>query len=122
MKTLALIALFIFPALVPFSTCNAQSTSELKAQAYARYEKADKAMNVVYKKLLSSLNEEGQKRLKIFQRAWIAFRDAQADFDCHHFDGGKYEGLERIGSLDQQTQARTKRLLADYKRFKEIFE
>ncbi len=69
-----------------------------------------------------SLNEVGQKRLKISQRAWITFRDAQADFDCHHFDGGSFEGLERIGSLDQLTQARTKRLLADYKRFKEIFE
>ncbi|MEJ6570460.1 MAG: DUF1311 domain-containing protein [Akkermansiaceae bacterium] len=118
MKTFALLLLITF-----FSTlCNAQTNSELKAQAYARHEKADKAMNTAYKALLSSLNEVGQKRLKISQRAWITFRDAQADFDCHHFDGGSFEGLERIGSLDQLTQARTKRLLADYKRFKEIFE
>ena len=118
MKTLAFLLLITFSS----TLCNAQSIAELKAQAYARYEKADKAMNAAYKKLIASLNEEGQERLKISQRAWVAYRNAQANFDCHHFDGGSFEGLEQIGSMDQLTQARTKRLLSDYKRFKEIFK
>jgi len=116
MKILALIFLLALPSTI----CQAQSMAELKAQAYAQYERSDKAMNIAYKKLLSVLNEEGKKRLRKAQRAWVTFRDAQAEFDCHHFAGGTAEGLERIGSLNLLTQARTKRLLEDYKRFKDI--
>lgn len=122
MKTLAFIALVIFPALLPFSVCNAQSNSELKAQANARYEKADKEMNAAYKQLMSILSKEGKAHLKVSQRAWNMFRDAQAAFDSHHLAGGTAQGLERTGSLHLLTQARTKRLLANYKRFKEIYE
>lgn len=96
----------------------AQSTAEMKYEAAAAYERADKAMNAAYQKLLAVLNDEGKKRLRETQRAWIAFRDAQAGFDSHHFAGGTAEGLERLGSLDQLTRERTKRLLADFERFK----
>lgn len=116
MKSLAV----FFVLVIGNTLSHAQSTPELKAQAYDRYEKADKSMNAAYKQLLASLNEEGQKRLRASQRTWIAFRDAQAAFDCHHFAGGKFEGLERTGSMHLLTEARTKRLLADYARFKKI--
>ena len=118
MKTFILIVLAILPA----TTCHAQSMAEMKDQAHARYQKADKAMNAAYKLLMTVLDEEGKKRLRKSQRAWLTFRDTQANFDCHHFAGGSAEGLERIGSLDLLTQTRTKRLLADYKRFKTINE
>lgn len=96
----------------------AQSTAEMKFEAAEAFERSDKAMNAAYQKLMSVLNDEGRKRLKDAQRAWIAFRDAQAGFDSHHFAGGTAEGLERLGSLDQLTRERTKRLLADFERFK----
>ena len=117
MKTLALIILFMLPA----TFCQAQSMHEMKDQAHARYKESDKAMNTAYKLLITVLNKEGVKRLKISQRAWITFRDAQAAFDCHHFDGGSAEGLERLGSLDLLTKARTKRLLDDHKHFKDMY-
>ena len=116
MKTLTI--LFLLAACSTFS--HAQSTPELKANAYDRYEQADKTMNAAYKQLMAILNEEGKKRLRASQRSWIAFRDTQADFDCHHFAGAKFEGLERTGSLQLLTEARTKRLLADFMRFRKI--
>lgn len=116
MKIISLLLVLLFSA----SCVQAQSTAEIKADAQKRYERSDKALNAAYQKLMASLGEEGKTRLKVSQRAWLTYRDSQARFDCHHFHGGSFEGLEYIGSLDQLTQARTKQLLADFKRFKEM--
>ncbi len=111
----SLLVLFLF--LSPLSTF-AQTTVEMKEQAAAELAKSDKAMNTAYQQLIKVLNEEGVKRLKVAQRAWLAYRDAQAGFDCHQLAGGTMEGLEELGSLDLLTQERTKRLKEDYERFK----
>ncbi|MCP5536969.1 MAG: DUF1311 domain-containing protein [Akkermansiaceae bacterium] len=116
MKTLATLLLLTFSA----TLCHAQSTPEIKQNAYEEYQKSDKAMNTVYQNLMRVLTEDGKKKLRLSQRAWIAFRDAEADFDCHHFGEGKFGAVERLGSLKMRTQERTMKLLADYKRFKEI--
>jgi uncharacterized protein YecT (DUF1311 family) len=101
--------------------CHAQTTTpELKAAAAQEFEKSDKAMNAAYQQLLKILNDEGKKRLREAQRAWVVFRDKQAEFDCHHLAGGTMEGLEYTGSLNLLTQERTKRLKEDYARFKDM--
>lgn len=112
-----MLPVLMFVMLMPV-TVSAQSTVEMKEQAGAILEKSDKAMNAAYQQLLKALNDEGKKRLREAQRAWVAFRDAQAGFDSHHLAGGTLEGLEHLGSLNQLTQERTKRLLADFERFK----
>jgi uncharacterized protein YecT (DUF1311 family) len=106
-------------AFTPLAT-HAQTNTEMKEQAGRILDKSDKAMNEAYQQLLSVLNDEGKKRLRETQRAWIAYRDAQAGFDSHHMAGGTGEGLERLGSLNQLTEKRTKRLQEDYKRFKDL--
>lgn len=98
----------------------AQTNLEMKEQSGEALEKSDKGMNQAYEQLLKILNEEGKKRLRESQRAWLVYRDAQAAFDCHHMAGGTGEELERLGSLNLLTQERTKRLQEDYKRFKEL--
>lgn len=110
-------ALLITLALTPV-IAGAQSTAEMKQDAGTRFDQADKAMNAAYQQLMKILNEEGRKRLRETQRAWITYRDAQAGFDSHHFVGGTAEGLERTGSLELLTRERTKRLIEDYHRFK----
>lgn len=101
--------------------CHAQTTTpELKAAAAQEFEKSDKAMNAAYQQLLKILNDEGKKRLREAQRAWVVFRDKQAEFDCHHLAGGTMEGLEYTGSLNLLTQERTKRLKEDYTRFRDM--
>jgi uncharacterized protein YecT (DUF1311 family) len=116
MKTLAFLTLMLVFAPASFS----QTTLEMKEDASRAYGVSDKAMNTAYTELMGILNAEGKKRLKEAQRAWIAYRDAQAGFDCHHLAGGTMEGLEQIGALNLLTQERTKRLREDLARFKEI--
>lgn len=74
MKTAILVA-----GVVGFAiSCFAQSQHEMNAEAAANAAKADRELNKVYKQLLATLDEEGVKLLKASQRAWIAFRDADA--------------------------------------------
>jgi len=112
-------SLLILLALAPLAA-HAQTNAEMNEQAGGYLEKSDKAMNEAYQKLLGILNDEGKKRLRESQRAWIAFRDAQAGFDAHHMAGGTGETLERLGSLNELTKERTKRLQEDFARFKEL--
>jgi len=101
-------------------TASAQTTGEIKMEMGRTFEESDKAMNAAYQKLLGILNEEGKKRLRAAQRAWIAYRDAQAEFAAHPFAGGSAEGIEYSGSLNLLTHERTKKLLEDYKHFKDL--
>lgn len=117
MKIFALLAFMLVLAPAAFS----QTTVEMKEEASRIYEASDKAMNAAYSQLMGVLNEEGKKRLKEAQRAWIAYRDAQAGFDSHHLAGGTMEGLERTGALNLLTQERTKRLREDFARFKDMY-
>ena len=98
----------------------AQTNAEMKEEAAELLEESDKAMNAAYQQLLKILGDEGKKRLRDSQRAWLTFRDAQAGFDSHPMAGGTGEGLERLGSLNQLTEERTKRLKEDYNRFKQL--
>lgn len=114
MKSFAIIFLVATSTLL----APAQTTLEMKQAAATTLEQSDKAMNVAYQKLVKVLNDEGRKRLKEAQRAWLAYRDLQAAFDCHHLAGGTMEGLEQLGSLNMLTEERTKRLKEDFERFK----
>jgi len=115
-KTLPLILLF---AIAPLAV-QAQTNAEMREEAAELLAGSDKAMNAAYQQLLKILGDEGKKRLRDSQRAWLTFRDAQAGFDSHHMAGGTGEGLERLGSLNQLTEERTKRLKEDYNRFKQL--
>ena len=74
-------------------------------------------MNAAYQQLLGILDDTGKRTLRESQRKWLAWRDAQAEFDSHHLEGGKLRPMERNGSLMKTTETRTAQLLADYKRF-----
>ncbi|QJE96197.1 lysozyme inhibitor LprI family protein [Luteolibacter luteus] len=79
MKCLPLLSAgFIAMALVP--VCRAQSQQEMNAQAAEAFKKADKELNEVYAKVIGVLDDEAKERLKKSQRAWVAFRDAEAEF------------------------------------------
>lgn len=74
---------FLAGMLVPFaliSVSAAQTQQEMNAQAAEEFKKADKELNQIYAKVLGVLDDEAKERLKKSQRAWLAFRDAEADF------------------------------------------
>jgi len=61
----------------------AQDQHTMNRQAEANFEKADAELNKTYRRFLADLKDpEAQAKLKAAQRAWIAFRDAQAEFEA----------------------------------------
>jgi uncharacterized protein YecT (DUF1311 family) len=90
---------------------NATATMELKECASADLQKADKALNATYKKLMAKLDDKiAKEKLKKAQRAWIAYRDANAEFSADEARGGTAEGLLYMGTITQMTEQREKEL------------
>ncbi len=85
-------------------------------QAWAEFEKADKELNEVYQKVLKSEDEIGKQKLIAAQKAWIKFRDAQAEVDADSERGGSLANQILAESETRMTKARTdelKKYLAD---------
>ena len=92
-------------------TADAQSQQEMNAEAAAEFTKADKELNEVYAKVLGVLDDEAKERLKRSQRAWVAFRDAEADFRADaEARGGSMWPLVHEGIRGTLTKERVKAL------------
>ena len=104
--------LFLLLCALPLAPAGAQTQGEMNQEAFADYKKADQELNKVYPKVLAKLDAEGQEKLKAAQRAWVAFRDAQAALDADMARGGTMSPLLRATSLSATTQERTKQLRA----------
>ncbi|MDB6173636.1 MAG: hypothetical protein JWL59_2947 [Chthoniobacteraceae bacterium] len=97
--------------LVSLVTASGQSQSEMNLQAQKDFEKADAKLNSVYKKLIAALDAGGQAKLKAAQRAWIAFRDAEAEFQADaEARGGSMAPLIRAATAEELTKKRTEQL------------
>lgn len=88
----------------------AQSQHEMNQQAYDAFEKADKELNQIYAKVQAKLDKEGKEKLKAAQRAWVAFRDAQAELDADIMRGGSAAPMLSAGSKTQSTRKRVEEL------------
>lgn len=110
MKTTLHLLLFVFALSLPHARTHAQSQHEMNQQAAAAFKKADATLNKIYAQVLAKLDEEGQGKLKAAQRAWVAFRDAQAELDADFMRGGSAAPLLRSGSLAGSTRQRTEAL------------
>ena len=96
----------------------AQSQQEMNQTAQREFAAADKALNQVYKQVLAAIDPEAQPKLKAAQRAWVQFRDADAEFhaDLEARDGSMAPLVES-GRKATLTKARVKELqqvLKDY--------
>jgi uncharacterized protein YecT (DUF1311 family) len=116
--TAVLIVLASVPSIGHCAEKRPLTNHELTEMAFDEFSVADKKMNAAYQQLLGILDDTGKRTLRESQRKWLAWRDAQAEFDSHQLEGGKLRPMERNGSLRQTTETRTAQLLADYKRFK----
>ena len=97
---LLLLTLSAVPAL-------AQSQSEMNREAAASFVKADAELNRVYAKVLAMLDDEGRAKFKAAQRAWVVFRDAQAEFEMdNEARGGSMAPLIYEGFRARITKAR----------------
>ena len=69
---------------------------------------SDKMLNAAYQALLKKLSPEGRQKLKLAQNAWIAYRDAQCEFDTFGSRNGSIFPMIHSACLDTLTQAQTK--------------
>ena len=91
--------------------CNgAATTSAMRSCENTRYDAAQLELNSVYQSLLKSLDGAQKERLRVAQRAWLRFRETNAEFQASLAQGGTLGPLIRIASLTEMTKARTAEL------------
>lgn len=103
----------------------AVSTVDLNSCAEQRLDVADKALNETYQKIFADLalpdtenaagNLEWADALRVSQRAWVAFRDADCEkLMIHEAGGGTATTGAILGCMTEMTEARTKDLKDRY--------
>jgi len=102
--------LFARRAAVILSLCisvmhvQAQTQATMNAQARAEFERADSERNKTYEALLTKLSDtESKQKLKESQRAWLAFRDAEAAFAADQLRGGSMAPTIRYETMAELT-------------------
>ena len=91
-------------------TIHAQTQMEMNADAYDAYMKADKELNLVYKQVMSVLNEQEKVNLKNAQKKWIARKESSCKKEAS--DGGSMASMILHNCLEEKTIQRTKELRA----------
>jgi uncharacterized protein YecT (DUF1311 family) len=92
---------------------HAQTQAGMNAQARADFERADSERNKTYEALLTKLSDtESKQKLKESQRAWLAFRDAEAAFAADQLRGGSMAPTIRYETMAELTQQQIKQLKA----------
>ncbi|OBA00392.1 hypothetical protein ADS46_11330 [Halomonas sp. G11] len=83
--------------------------TECSAQAY---QSADDELNEAYQSLVSKLEASPAtlEKLRVAQRAWISFRDAECTLESSGVEGGSAQPMVRNGCLATLTKQRTERL------------
>ncbi len=104
-------AALLISLLIPVAQMNAQTQAAMNAQARAEFEQADVELNKTYEAVLKKLPDaESKQKLKESQRAWLAFRDAEAAFAAG--PRGSMAPTLRYATMTELTQQRIKRLKA----------
>ena len=97
--------------IAPLTLLCAQTQSEMNTQARSEFERADAELHKTYDALLARLSDaESKQKLEASQRAWIAFRDAEASFAADQVRGGSAAPVLRYVSMTESTEQRIKQL------------
>ena len=95
----------------PENLCDeARTTAQMRECQNQRYQKADDKLNQVYRQLMSQLSKTRQKKLREAQRAWIQFRDKNAEFMASDVEGGTMNPLVDVFWLTVMTERRVAEL------------
>jgi uncharacterized protein YecT (DUF1311 family) len=89
--------------LIPVAHVHAQTQAAMNAQARAEFQKVDAELNKTYDALLAQS-----------QRAWLAFRDAEAAFAADQARGGSMAPTIRYETMTELAQQRIKQLKSHF--------
>ena len=103
------IAAILASLLIP--QVHAQTQAAMNAQARSEFVQAAAELNRTYEALLTKLPDaEGKEKLKKAQRAWLAFRDAEAAFVADKVRAGSMAPTLRYETMTELTRQRIKQL------------
>ena len=103
------IAAILASLLIP--QVHAQTQAAMNAQARSEFLQAAAELNRTYEALLTKLPDaEGKEKLKKAQRAWLAFRDAEAAFAADKVRAGSMAPTLRYETITELTRQRIKQL------------
>ena len=87
--------LFSFILCLVMNVCFSQTQFEINQNADIEYRNADKALNAVYQKILKVYKADTEyiKNLKVAQRIWIQFRDAEMKAKYPEREAGYYGSI-----------------------------
>ncbi len=111
-QKIATLLLLAALTLGPLAGVRAQSQSELDRMAYRDFQRADARLNVVYRRVRATLDATGRAKLEKVERAWVAYRDAQADLEADVNRGGSMEPMVYSNVQESLTNDRIKALRA----------
>ncbi len=74
--------------------------------------RADTLLNDTYQRVLRTIPPRRVEALRVAQRAWIRFRDAECAFAGAEYAGGSMEPMVRALCLARLTEERTEQLAA----------
>jgi len=95
------------------ATCaDAATTAQMQECLGERLDEADGALNRAYRDAMDTLDQARRTRLREAQRAWIAFRDASAQFEASVAEGGTLARLIYLETLVSMTRERIRSLAA----------
>lgn len=103
--------LFYFASLVS-ALCFSQTQFEMNGEAYNNYKKADKELNNIYQKILTEYQTDTAfiKNLRISQRIWITFRDAELKMKYPDREQGYYGSVQPMCESDYLAQLTSDRV------------
>lgn len=92
-----------------------QTQLEMNQEAQNKYKKADTELNLVYQKILKEYSSDSVfiKSLRVSQRIWIQFRDAEMKTKFPDRPDGHYGSIQPLcwsNYLTELTQERTNKL------------
>jgi uncharacterized protein YecT (DUF1311 family) len=89
---------------------NAQTQMAMDQCAGRNLKAADQKLNETYRALMAKVSKNGAEQLKKSQRAWVAWRDAQCEFDTMGSRGGSIHSMVYTLCVQTLTQAQQKHL------------
>jgi uncharacterized protein YecT (DUF1311 family) len=108
---LTILFVFGFASLEP--SAFSQTQVELNHEAATTFERADAQLNDIYKRVLgaaAAADEERKRKLIKAQRAWLVYRDAEAELEADEVRGGTAYSMEYNGVRTKLTNGRVKAL------------
>ncbi len=100
----------MMPAIAKADCYDSPVQADLNACAGAELKTADAQLNAAYAAVRQRLSDDGQKRLRDAERAWIAYRDAECMFRSSGDDGGSAAAMVDVQCQAELTNERAKYL------------